>query len=231
MEDVFLPVLQAGDALQLIKVLSEQKFTEPPSRYSEAGLIKELEKRGIGRPSTYASIITTIQSRNYVVKEQKSFAPTAIGLAVTDFLVANFETVMAYEFTANMEDKLDEIAEGKHEWVKVVGDFYTPFEKKVKEVEETGERVKVAVESTGEKCPECKEGEVVIRTGRFGKFLSCSTYPECKYTKQHKEYADGHKCPDCGGAVVVKGSRRGKFYGCENYPKCKWATWKLPKKD
>ena len=231
MEDVFLPVLQAGDALQLIKVLSEQKFTEPPSRYSEAGLIKELEKRGIGRPSTYASIITTIQSRNYVVKEQKSFVPTAIGLAVTDFLVANFETVMAYEFTANMEDKLDEIAEGKHEWVKVVGDFYTPFEKKVKEVEETGERVKVAVESTGEKCPECKEGEVVIRTGRFGKFLSCSTYPECKYTKQHKEYAEGHKCPDCGGAVVVKGSRRGKFYGCENYPKCKWATWKLPKKD
>lgn len=230
-EDVELPSLTSGQKLDLEKVLSEQKFTNPPARYTEAGLIKELEKRGIGRPSTYASIISTIQDRAYVVKEEKSFVPTAIGTAVTEFLTKNFEKVMAYEFTAKMEDDLDEVAAGKKEWVKVVKIFWDPFVKKTSQVEETGERVKVPTESTGEKCPDCKEGEVVIRTGRFGKFYSCSTYPTCKYTKQYKEYAEGHVCPDCGGKVVVKKSKKGKFYGCENYPKCKWATWKLPKKD
>lgn len=228
-DDVFVPQLNAAENLTLIKVDPLQKFTQPPARFTEAGLIKELEKRGIGRPSTYASIISTIQLRGYVTKEEKSFVPTVIGDAVIDFLLANFGEVMAYEFTAGMEDSLDEIAEGKKDWVKVVRDFYTPFEQKTKEVEETGARVKVAVESTGEKCPDCKVGEVVIRTGRFGKFYSCSTYPTCKYTKQYKEYATGHVCPDDGGRVVVKKSKRGKFYGCENYPKCKWAAWKLGK--
>lgn len=229
-EDVFVPQVIAGENLTLIKVDSIQKFTQPPGRYTEAGLIKELEKRGIGRPSTYASIISTIQLRGYVTKEEKSFTPSVIGEAVTDFLVTNFGDVMAYEFTAGMEDSLDEIAEGKKDWVKVVREFYGPFEKKTKSVEETGARVKVATESTGEKCPDCSEGEVVIRTGRFGKFYSCSTYPTCKYTKQYKEYAEGYTCPEDGGKVVIKKSKKGKFYGCENYPKCKWATWKLEKK-
>jgi len=226
-EDVILPELSAGEALKLIEVISEQKFTKAPGRYTEAGLIKGLEKRGIGRPSTYASIISTIQDRAYVEKEEKSFKPTVIGEAVTKFLSKNFEKVMAYEFTAQMENDLDEIAGGKKEWVKVVREFYQPFLEKIREVEEKGERVKVPVESTGEKCPECKSGEVVVRTGRFGKFYSCSRYPECKYTKQYVEYAGEHVCPECGGRVVVKKSRKGKFYGCEKYPKCRWAAWKL----
>ncbi len=230
-EDVFLPEVKAKDELALVKVDPNQKFTKPPARYSEAGLIKELEKRGIGRPSTYAAIISTIQDRGYVVKEEKSFHPTAIGEAVVDFLVANFGNVFAYEFTAKMESDLDLIAEGKKKWVPTVREFWEPLSSQVKAVEETGERVKVKTESTGEKCPDCAEGEVVIRTGKFGKFLSCSTYPECKYTKQYVEYVNGAVCPTDGGRVKQMKSRKGaKFYGCENYPNCKWAAWKLPAK-
>lgn len=230
-DDVFLPDLNAGQALSLIKVDPTQKFTNPPARYSEAGLIKELEKRGIGRPSTYAAIISTIQDRGYVVKEEKSFHPTAIGEAVVDFLVANFGNVFAYEFTAKMESDLDEIAEGKKKWVPTVRAFWEPLSEQVKAVEETGERVKVKVQSTGEKCPDCPEGEIVVRTGKFGKFLSCSTYPECKYTKPYVEYVPGVVCPEDGGKVKAMKSRKGvKFFGCENYPTCKWAAWKLPAK-
>lgn len=230
-QDIFVPQVSAGEELKLVKVAPTQKFTTPPARYSEAGLIKELEKRGIGRPSTYASIISTIQDRGYVVKEQKNFNPTAIGEAVVDFLVKNFGDVFAYEFTAKMENDLDEIAEGKQKWVPMVREFWDPLSAKVKKVEETGERVKVAVEVTGEKCPECFEGEVVVRTGKFGKFLSCSRYPDCEYTKQYVEYVEGVVCPEDGGKVRVMKSRKGaKFFGCENYPTCKWAAWKLPAK-
>ncbi len=230
-EDVFLPELVANESLSLIKVDPIQKFTNPPARYSEAGLIKELEKRGIGRPSTYAAIISTIQDRGYVVKEEKSFHPTAIGEAVVDFLVTNFGNVFAYEFTAKMENELDEIAEGKKKWVPTVRAFWDPLSKQVKAVEETGERVKVKVETTGEVCPLCKEGEVVVRTGKFGKFLSCSRYPDCTYTKPYVEYVAGAVCPQDGGRVKMMKSRKGaKFYGCENYPTCKWAAWKLPVK-
>lgn len=230
-DDVFLPTVESGEVLSLIKVDPYQKFTKPPARYSEAGLIKELEKRGIGRPSTYAAIISTIQDRGYVVKEEKSFHPTAIGEAVVDFLVTNFGNVFAYEFTAKMESDLDLIAEGKKEWVPTVREFWEPLSSQVKTVEETGERVKVQVQSTGEKCPDCPEGEVVIRTGKFGKFLSCSTYPECKYTKPYVEYVEGVVCPEDGGKVKQMKSRKGaKFFGCENYPECKWAAWKLPAK-
>ncbi len=229
-EDVFLPNIQSGETLSLIKVDPVQKFTSPPGRYSEAGLIKELEKRGIGRPSTYAAIITTIQDRGYVIKEEKSFRPTAIGEAVVDFLVTNFGNVFAYEFTAQMEGDLDLIAEGKKEWVPTVRAFWEPLSKQVKVVEETGERVKVAVESTGKMCPTCNEGEVVVRTGKFGKFLSCSRYPDCTYTQPYVEYVAGVVCPTDGGRVKIMKSRKGhKFYGCENYPNCKWAAWKLPK--
>lgn len=229
-EDVFLPQVSAGQTLSLIKVDPSQKFTNPPARYSEAGLIKELEKRGIGRPSTYAAIISTIQDRGYVLKEEKSFHPTAVGEAVVDFLVANFDKVFAYEFTAKMEKDLDLIAEGKKEWVPTVREFWEPLSAQIKKVDETGMRVKVAVETTGEKCPLCGEGEVVVRTGKYGKFLSCSTYPECKYTKPYVEYIKDVVCPQDGGRVKAMKSRKGaKFFGCENYPTCKWAAWKLPK--
>lgn len=230
-EDVFLPEVVSGETLSLIKVDPMQKYTNPPARYSEAGLIKELEKRGIGRPSTYAAIITTIQDRGYATKEEKSFHPSAIGEAVVDFLVTNFGNVFAYEFTAKMESDLDLIAEGKKKWVPTVAAFWEPLSTQVKIVEATGERVKVKVESTGQKCPDCPEGEVVVRTGKYGKFLSCSTYPECKYTKPYVEYIEGVVCPQDGGRVKAMKSRKGhKFFGCENYPECKWAAWKLPGK-
>lgn len=230
-DDVFLPQVTSGEVLSLIKVEPIQKFTQPPARYSEAGLIKELEKRGIGRPSTYAAIISTIQDRGYVTKEEKRFHPTAVGIAVVEFLTTNFDNVMAYEFTARMESDLDAVADGKKKWVEVVRSFWTPMNETVKKVEETGSRVKVAVETTGEKCPKCSQGEVIIRTGKFGKFLSCDRYPECDYKAQYVEYAGTHLCPTCGGRVVIKKSRKGKFYGCEKYPECKWAAWRLEKSE
>ncbi len=229
-EDMLVPQVAAEERLLQKGIDPQQKFTQPPPRYSEASLIKELEKRGIGRPSTYASIITTIQDRMYVEKKEKRFVPTVVGAAVTDFLTKNFGGVMEYEFTAKMEDQLDEIAEGKHKWVAVVGDFWKPFEKLVVEVEKNGKRVEIPVEKTGEKCPKCKTGEVVIRTGRFGKFKSCSRFPECDYTEQYFVYVEGVACPDDDGRIVERSTRFGKiFYGCENYPKCKWASWNRPK--
>ena len=225
-----LPELKEGDKLDLIKVLSEKKLTQPPSRYTEASLIKVLEEKEIGRPSTYAPILSTIQDRHYVEKEEKKLKPTVIGEAVTKFLLLNFPKVMDYEFTAKMEGDLDEIAKGKQSSVAVLKNFYTGFAERLLEVKEKAERVAIETEKTGQKCPECKTGEVVIRTGRFGKFLSCEKFPECKYTANFKEVVKGVVCADCGAEVVIKRSRRGKqFYGCGNYPKCKWASWNKPK--
>ena len=224
-----LPEMSEGEKLDLNKVLTEQKFTQPPARYNDASLIKELEKRGIGRPSTYAAIISTIQDRRYVEQKEKKFFPTTIGVAVTDFLVTNFPGEMDYEFTARMEDNLDEIARGKLKWGKMLGDFWRVFREKVGMVEKEAKRVGVPAQSTGQKCPECKEGDVVIREGRFGKFLSCSRYPECKYTARYTEYVEDASCELCGKRVVVKKTKKGKaFYGCEDYPNCKWASWKKP---
>ncbi|MFH1280943.1 MAG: type I DNA topoisomerase [Candidatus Beckwithbacteria bacterium] len=232
-----LAIVNEGDSLQLIKVLPTQKFTQPPARYNEASLIKVLEQKGIGRPSTYAPIISTIQLRQYVEKKEKQLFPTSIGEAVTKFLVDNFSKVLNYEFTAKMEDSLDEVANGKIKWVELLAEFYKPFEIKVEKVIEKAKRVKIEVEKTGDKCPECikkglpagRQGEVVIRTGRFGKFLSCENFPECKYTATYKQVVEGVKCEDCGGEVIIKKSRKGRqFFGCGNYPKCKWASWKKP---
>ncbi len=225
-----LPQLTEGETLQLIKLEREQKFTQPPARYSEASLIKELEQKGIGRPSTYAPIISTVLQRQYVEKDERQFKPTAIGLTVTEFLLKHFAGVMDYEFTAKMEDNLDGVAEGKIAWTKVIDQFYQPFSKRLTKTEENAKRVKIAVEKTGDTCPECKQGEVVVRTGRFGKFLSCSRFPECKYTANFKEVVSGVVCDKCGGQVVVKKTKKGKkFYGCANYPKCDWASWNRPK--
>lgn len=231
-EGIVLPEVEIAENLDFIKAWGDQKFTQPPARFNEASLIKTLEKLGIGRPSTYAPIISTIQIRNYVEKKEGKFFPTSIGVAANDFLVANFKENLDYDFTAEMEDDLDKVAEGKLSWVKTIGDFFKPFEKKVKDVTKNAKRVKIEVEKLGKKCPDCEKGELVIRTGRFGKFISCSTFPDCKHTEKYLEKV-GVKCPDCKeGDVIIKKSGRGrKFFGCSRYPDCKFATWKLPKKE
>jgi DNA topoisomerase-1 len=228
--EIQLPEVKKDEALDLIKVISEQKFTQPPPRYGEASLVKTLEKLGIGRPSTYAPIISTIQVRNYVEKTEGRFHPTNVGIAVNDFLIASFARVFDYGFTAEMEDNLDNVAHGKRKWQKMMKDFYTPFEKKLGSVEEKAKRVKIETEKLGKKCPKCKKGELVIRTGRFGKFISCSRFPDCRHTEKY-ENRIGMKCPDCGkGHVIVKKTKRGRqFYGCSRYPKCNFASWKKPK--
>jgi DNA topoisomerase-1 len=214
-----------------------QKFTSPPPRYSEAALIKALEEDGIGRPSTYAPTISTIVERLYVEKETKedgrkgrSFVPTELGNLVNDFLVKYFPDIVDLTFTATMESTLDEIAEGKREWIPVIAEFFSPFNAKLKEVEDTVLKVEAPVEKTGEKCPECKVGDVIIKQGRFGKFLACSRFPDCKFTKNLVEKID-MKCPKCTiGEVVVKKTKRGRiFYGCERYPECDFASWTNPK--
>jgi len=225
----YLPVLEIGDELDLVKVESFQKFTQPPPRYSEASLIKTLEEYGIGRPSTYAPIISTIQERQYVEKIEGKFWPTPLGISTNDFLLEYFPEIFDYGFTAKMEEDLDEIANGKKEWVPVVRDFYIPFNTKLTSVSRVAERVTVEAQPIEERCPECGS-PLVIRVGRYGKFISCSKFPECKFTKPYLREA-GFVCPQCGSLMVVKKSKKGKtFYGCSNWPKCTFATWRKPKK-
>ena len=236
-EEPELPRVEKDEVLDLVKVLSEQKFTQPPARYNEASLIKTLESLGIGRPSTYAPTISTIQIRQYVEKDEGRFYPTPVGTAVTDFLVKYFPGIVDYSFTAKMEDELDNVAKGDAEWQKMMRDFYQPFDKKLGEVEKKSKRVAIETEKLGRKCPTCKkegrvgeeQGELVIRTGRFGKFISCSKFPECKHTEKYVEKLK-IKCPKCKkGEVVIKSTRKGKkFYGCSRYPECDWASWRKP---
>jgi DNA topoisomerase-1 len=229
-DDSILPAVEVNQPLGYVATNPAQKFTQPPPRYNDASLVKELEKRGIGRPSTYASIISVIEDRGYVERDQKRFVATSVGMTVCDFLVAHFPTIMDYDFTAAMENDLDSIAEGGKEWQKVVDAFFKPLAKIIDTVLETAERAQVPVEKTGEKCPDCTEGEIVIRTGRFGKFKSCSRFPDCKYTQNIVETLENQVCPLCQtGQVVVKKSRWGKgFFGCSRYPECGWASWKKP---
>ncbi len=225
-----LPEVKKGDDLDLIKLDSEQKFTLPPPRYTEASLIKALEAKGIGRPSTYAPTISTIQNRQYVEKEEKKFKPTPLGTTVNDFLVEYFSNIIDYDFTAQMEGQLDDIANGKRKWVPVIRDFYKPFEKILEGVTKVAKRVQIPTEVTDENCPKCKKGKLVIRIGRFGKFLSCSRFPKCKHTAPYVRKVEGIKCEKCGGEVVIRKTKKGKqFYGCSNWPKCKWASWRKPK--
>ncbi|HAN22866.1 TPA: type I DNA topoisomerase [Candidatus Collierbacteria bacterium] len=228
-EEQILPMLEVNEKLKKNKVVGEQKFTQPPARFNDASLIKELEKRGIGRPSTYAAIISTIIDRRYVEQRERKFFPTSIGVAVVDFLVTNFPKEMDYEFTAKMESELDDIAEGKLKWKKMLSNFWGLFRDNILRVDKDSARVGVPTVGTGKKCPLCHEGEVVVRDGKFGKFLSCSRYPECKYTAPFIEYVPGVKCEKCGKRVVLKKTRTGRdFYGCEDYPNCTWASWHKP---
>jgi DNA topoisomerase-1 len=223
-----LPDLSKNNVINLIKIISEQKFTQPPKRYTEAMLIKILEKYGIGRPSTYAPTISTIQIRGYVKKnEERRFEPSEVGMMVNDLLVKYFTDIVDYDFTAEMEQNLDDIAEGKKEWQPIVRDFYEPFSKILKE---TYKRVKdkdKKIKKTGKKCPKCG-GELVEKFSRYGRFVACSNYPECRYsesidgkTNNEPKYSK-EKCPQCGGRLVYKKGRYGEFLGCENYPKCKY---------
>lgn len=228
-EDKVLPNFK-DDFIKSNEIIKEQHFTNPPSRYTEAKLIKEMEELGIGRPSTYAKIMDTIKERGYVVLEEKKFKPTEIGIETTDKLQEFFSNLINVEYTAQMEDDLDSIADGKKESIKILRDFYNIFEPLVQEAFKNMEK-KQATE-TGEKCPNCSS-PLVIRKGRYGEFVACSNYPECKYIKKEekelKEVKVLSKCPKCGGDIVEKKTRRGKiFYGCSNFPKCKVATWDEP---
>ena len=225
LKEKVLPVYTTGEQLHPSDIRSEPHQTLPPPRYNDASLIGTLEEKGIGRPSTYASIISTIIDRGYIERIEKRFEPTPVGMAVTDFLVKNFSTIDDIPFTALMEDELDNIASGKKNWKSMMKDFYIPFEKSLAEVQDA-ERVKIETEETAEKCPECGEA-LVVRFGRFGKFISCSTFPDCKFTKPYVEETNVI-CPKDGGKVIVKKTHKGrKFFGCSNYPNCNFAAWKL----
>jgi DNA topoisomerase-1 len=276
-----LPLLHEGDMLKTIEILPKQHFTQPPPRYTEATLVKELEAKGIGRPSTYATILSTIQERKYSDKLEGKFKPTELGVLVTDLLIERFPELMDVGFTAKMEGKLDKIEEGASKWVKVINDFYVPFDRELNEALENLGRVKpkdipteeicekcgkpmvikwgrhgrfvacsgfpdckntkplkeqdtessgvmtkgIEIEQTDEKCEKCGS-PMVIKSGRFGKFLACSNYPQCKTTKP---MGIGINCPEDSGEIVEKRTKKGKiFYSCGNYPKCKFATWYRP---
>jgi DNA topoisomerase-1 len=216
-----LPPLAKGDKLKLIKLFPEQHFTKPPPRFTEATLIKMLEQWGIGRPSTYAPILSTIQDREYVNKTEGRFKPTKLGFVVNDLLAKHFPGILDINFTAYMEDELDKVANEDKNWVAVIEEFYTPFEKSLTSAAEKMEKVTVE-EATDEVCPKCGK-PMVVKFGRFGKFLACSGYPECKYTKSFQVKV-GVKCPQCGGDIVQKKSKKKRiFYGCSNYPDCTFA--------
>ena len=230
-EDKDLPDLEINDKLDFVKLDSLQHFTEPPARYNEASLIKTLEKFGIGRPSTYAPTLTTIQDRHYVEKnEQKRFAPTEMGTIVNDVLVKNFPEVVDIDFTAKMEKELDEGADGKDTWQKTCSDFYTPFAKNLAEKYKDVPKENL-IEKTDKICPKCGS-PIIERMGRFGRFYACSKFPECKYTESidNKNNDLGIKCPKCKeGDIVARKTKKGKmFYGCNKFPKCDFALWDKP---
>ena len=228
-EDAILPDFSNYKTKVIIanEIVPEQHFTKPPARYTESSLIKDLESLGIGRPSTYATIIDTIKERDYVSVLEKKFHPTEIGIETTDKLQEFFSNIINVEYTANMETELDDIADAKLDNIKVLRTFYDKFEPLIGEADAQME--KKAPELTGEKCPEC-ENDLVIRKGKFGPFTACSNYPACKYIKkEEKEVVVLCECPECGKEIVEKKSRKGKvFYGCNNYPACKFALWDKP---
>jgi DNA topoisomerase-1 len=226
-EGVRLPPVKKGEPLDLIRLLPKQHFTKPPPRYTDASLIRALEAYGIGRPSTYAPILTTIQQRRYVERVDRKLVPTELGFTVNDLLVEYFPDVVNVGFTAEMEEQLDQVAVGEQEWVPMLHEFYQPFAQTVEVARVEMPRIEFTPEPTGELCPQCGE-PLLFRQGRHGKFIGCSGFPDCRYTAQIP--LPDVSCPECGGAVVERRTRRGrKFYGCANYPTCEWATWQKPK--
>jgi DNA topoisomerase-1 len=226
-EEFKLPTLKEKDLLQLLELVPKQHFTKPPPRFSEASLIKELEENGIGRPSTYAQILTTIKQRKYVESEKKRLFPTELGKTVNEILVKNFPNIFEVKFTANMEEELDKIEEGEEKWVKVLNDFYVPFQSTLEKVEnEKGKIKQMTQQATKEICEKCGS-PMIIRWGKNGRFLACSSYPDCKNTKplesdENGEILSDQKCELCGAPLMVKIGRYGKFLSCSKYPECKF---------
>jgi len=225
LNDTVLPEFAVVDVLDASQILEKEHETLPPPRYNDASLIGALEEEGIGRPSTYATIISTIEGRQYIERVEGRFNPTSVGMAVNDFLVTNFSAVDDIPFTAAMEDGLDQIASGDKKWVPVIKEFYTPFEKTLAHVKDAA-RVKIEVEKTDEICPQ-DGGHLIIRIGRFGKFLACENFPACKFTKPFV-IETNLLCPKDGAKIILKKTKKGrKFYGCSNYPNCTFAAWKI----
>ena len=230
-EEAFVPDLKENQEVIKQKIDSKQSFTEPPPRYTEASLVKALEEKGIGRPSTYSPTITTILERRYIEKEQKQLVPTELGKVVNKLLTENFSDIVNVEFTAKIEEEFDEVAEGKENWKQVIREFYGPFEQEVEKVDKELEHVELKEEVSDVKCDKCGR-MMVIKYGRFGKFLACPGYPECKNTKPFVETIDV-PCPKCGGKIQVrKSKKKRKFYICENNPEsCDFISWNKPKKE
>ncbi len=230
-DETTLPALEENEELKLNNIEPKQSFTEPPPRYTEATLVKALEEKGIGRPSTYSPIITTILIRRYIEKEQKQLIPTELGIIVNKLLTENFTDIVNVEFTAKIESEFDEIAEGHEEWKKMIREFYGPFEKVIEKVEKELEHVKLEDEVSDVKCEKCGR-MMVYKYGRYGKFLACPGYPECKNTKAIIEKID-EPCPKCGGEIHIRKSKKGrKFYICENNPdSCDYISWNKPSEE
>ncbi len=227
-EETRIPAgLEEGQSQRLLKLYPEQHFTQPPPRFTEATLVRTLEENGIGRPSTYAPILAVLQQRNYVVREGTRLTPTETGFLVNDLLIEHFSNVVDVGFTARMEEDLDRVASGELEWVEVIREFYGPFIQELEEADKNIEIQNMGPEPIGRLCPEC-EHELVIRWGRYGKFISCSNFPNCRYTEAWLEKI-GVACPKDGGDLVERKTRKGRvFYGCGNYPNCEFTSWKKP---
>ena len=227
-DESYLPPMKEGDKVALEEIVAGQHFTEPPPRFTEASLVKTLEEYGIGRPSTYASIISTLQQRHYVVLESKRFHPTDVGRIVNKFLTEHFTQYVDYNFTANLEDDLDAVSRGEKSWVPLMKDFWGPFIALIEDKDESLKRSDVTHEAIEEACPECG-GQLSIRLGRNGRFIGCTNYPTCKYTRNlngdsaptEPEVVEGRTCPKCDSPMVIKTGRYGKFVGCSGYPACK----------
>jgi DNA topoisomerase-1 len=226
--DVRIPDnIAEGQAQRLLRLLPAQHFTQPPPRYTEASLVKTLEENGIGRPSTYAPILSTLQARGYVIRDQKRLTPTDTGVTVNDLLIEHFPNIVDVQFTARMESDLDQVASGERQWVDVIGEFYAPFSQQVRRAETEMPEMKTGPEPIGRACPECGH-ELVIRYGRYGKFISCSNFPECRHTETWLEKI-GVICPKDGGDLVERKTRKGRiFFACANYPNCDFTSWKRP---
>ena len=226
-KDTRLPDITEGMALELKDAAADQRFTQPPPRYTEASLVRELEEKGIGRPSTYAPTITTIIARGYISRENKRLVPTELGLIVTDLMKQYFSNIVDLTFTANMEEELDEVEEGELDWHKVISDFYGPFEKTLENAEKSMEKVQIVDQVSDVVCDKCG-ALMVYKMGRYGKFLACPNFPECRNTKALLKEIDA-PCPKCGGKLLERMSHKGrKFYGCEHYPECDFVSWDMP---
>lgn len=222
-----LPPIEENQEMKLLQIEPKQHFTQPPPRFSEAMLVKTLEEKGIGRPSTYAPIIDTILQRGYVIKENKVFKPTELGFIVVGILIEYFKDIMDIDFTAQMEEKLDQVEEGEYSWLNLVKEFYYPFKDNLEVAEKEMEKIEIKDEVTDEICPNCGKN-LVIKLGRFGKFLACPGFPDCRFTKPIVQETDVN-CPKCSASVVVRKTKKGRnFFGCSAYPNCDFISWNKP---